>query len=490
MSASQASTAPDQQSFLMTGAEYRRSLMDGRKVINGAGEVIEDVAADPSFGAGIDLISQYYDAQHAEETRDLLTYVDDEVGGRVSRAWQVPRTREDLAHRREMARFTTYHMMGSFGRPPDYGPLVPIGYLSIADELEALDPAGLANVHKFVRWGKEHNALSADVIADVQSDRRIPISQKPGRLRAVKHTSDGVVLYGAKPCVSVGVQGHVGTIVTALTPGADLDAAIFCWIPFNSEGLTFVSRESVARQGSAEDHPLDSRGEEADTMMLFDNVFVPHENFFSFGRQEMLPIYYKKGGLGLWHVLTRLSFKAEIFAGTGQLISEVLGTTNIAQVRDSISELSSYATTLKAFVLAAEDNATLRNGVIVPDERFVTAGRLHSIAEYPRVLQILRDMSGQGLISRFNTAAFEHEDVRQLMEEFLPGTGVSAAAKNRLFNFVWDLTCGSNAMRVALFENVNSTPPSAIRSRIYNSDFRQPWRNSVADFLDIKVEAG
>lgn len=480
---------PSDRSCLMTGEEYRRSLRDGRKVISGDGTVIDDVATAPAFAAGVGLISEYYDAQHDETTRELLTYEDEEVGGRVSRAWQVPRSREDLVRRRQMAKYTTYHMMGSFGRPPDYGPLVPIGYLSIADELGALDPEGLDNVQRFVQWGKRNNALSADVIADVQSDRRIPIPQKPGRLRVVRQTSEGKILYGAKPCVSVAVQGHVGTIVTALTPGANLDAAIFCWVPFNLDGITFVSREAVARRDSAPDHPVDSRGEESDTMMLFDNVLVPHENFFSFGRQEMLPIYYKKGGLGLWHVLTRLAYKAEIFAGTGQLISEVLGTTNIAQVRDSISELTAYATALKAFVLAAEDTAEMRNGVCVPNERFVTAGRLHSITEYPRILQILREMSGQGLISRFPTAAFEHEDVRELMDEFLPGTGVSAAAKNRLFNFVWDLTCGSNAMRVALFENVNSTPPSAIRARIYNSPSRQPWRDFVANFLQLNVQA-
>jgi aromatic ring hydroxylase len=417
-----------------------------------------------------------------------LTYDDEEIGGRVSRGWQVPRSKEDLIQRRRVNKYTAHHMMGVFGRPPDYGPLVPIGYLSIADELEALDPAGLQNVHRFVRWGKENNILSADVIADVQSDRRIPISQKPGRLRVVKQTSEGKVLYGAKPCVSVAAQGHVGTIVTALTPGADPDAAIFCWVPVNAKGITLVSREGVAREGSTIDHPLDSRGEESDTMMLFDHVLIPHENFFSFGRQEMLPIYYKKGGLGLWHILSRLVYKAEIFAGTGQIISEVLGTTSIAQVRDSISELTRYATTLKAFVLAAEDTAEMRNGVCIPNEEFVTAGRLHSITEYPKILQILRELSGQGLISRFSDAAFEQEDVRQMMAEFLPGTGVDAAAKNRLFNFVWDLTCGSNALRVSLFENVNSTPPAAIRARIYNSPYRQPWRDFVADFLALQVE--
>lgn len=474
---------------LMTGDDYRASLRDGRRVVTQSGDLVDDIGEHPNFAAGVATIAGYYDAQHAPETRDLLTYLDEDSGERVSRAWQVPRSKDDLALRRELNRWTTNRTMGVFGRPPDYGPLVPIGYLTIADELAALDPAGLDNVHRFISWGKQHNALSADVIADVQSDRRIPIAQKPGRLRAVRKTSEGLVLYGAKPCVSVAAQGHVGTIVTALSPGADPDAAIFCWVPVNLPGITLVSREAVTHPSSRDDHPLDVVGEESDTMMLFDNVLVPHENFFSFGRQEMLPIYYKKGGLGLWHILSRLAYKAEIFAGTGQLITEVLGTSSIAQVRDQIAELCGYASTLMAFVLAAEDTAEIRNGVCVPNERYVTAGRLHSITEYPRMLQILRELSGQGLISRFPKAAFDRPDIEELMSEFLPGTGTSAEAKNRLFNFVWDLSCGSNALRVALFENVNSTPPAAIRGRIYNSPFRAPWRDHVAEFLGITVEA-
>src|SRR5690606_7491792 len=211
--------------------------------------------------------------------------------------------------------------------------------------------------------------------------------------------------------------------------------------------------------------------------------------FFSYGDERMLPIYYKKGGLGLWHVLSRLSYKAEILVGTGQLIAEVLGTTAIPQVRDSIAELSMYATALKAYVMAAEDSAELQNGVLIPNERFITAGRLHSITEYPRMMQILRDMSGQGLISRFSSKAFNEATIKDMMHEFLPGTGVSATDKNRLFNFVWDLTSGSAAMRVALFENVNSTPPSALRARIYGSGHHKPWRDIVAERLNLQFDS-
>lgn len=467
------------EDFLLTGEEFRASLRDGRRVVSATGEPIEDVTKHPALAGGIDVIASIFDAQFDPATRDLTTYVDEETGSRAALAWKVPRTVDDLRQRRELLKFTTYETIGVFGRPPDYCPFNHLGLLTIIDKLEEQNPEWAQNARDFVQWGRQNNVLSADLVADVQSDRTIPIAQKPGRLRCVEERSDGIVLYGAKPCASVAAQAHIGTVRTVLAPGADPDATLFCTVPVDSPGLTLVLREPLAENGHPEDHPLGARGEEADGLMIFDRVFVPREHIFSFRRSEMLGLYHELGALALWHVLSRLSYRAEIFAGTAQVVAEVLGTTSIPQVRDSISEITAYATTLRAFTIAAEEEATLRNGVLVPADKYVTPGRLHSIVHYPRVMQLLRDMSGQGLISRFTKAQFDHEEIGAKLEEFLPGTGVSARAKNRLFNFVWDLTSSGHAMRVALFENVNSTPPAAMRHHIYEAHDRSEWAAHV-----------
>jgi 4-hydroxyphenylacetate 3-monooxygenase len=473
------------EDFLLTGDEFRASLRDGRRVVAANGETVEDVTTHPALAGGIGVIAGIYDAQFDPATRDLTTYVDEETGKRAGLAWKVPQTVDDLRQRRELIKFTTYETLGVFGRPPDYCPFNHLGLLTIIDKLEEQNPAWAENARNFVRWGRENNVLSADVVADVQSDRNIPLAQKPGRLRCVEQRDGGLVLYGAKPCASVAAQAHLGTVRTVLTPGADPEATLFCTVPVDTEGLTIVLREAVAENGDPEDHPLSAYGEEADGLLIFDHVYIPPEHVFSFRRQEMLGLYHELGALALWHVLARLSYRAEIFAGTAQVIADVLGTTSIPQVRDSVSEITAYAATLRAFTIAAEEEAVLKNGVLVPNGKYVTPGRLHSIVHYPRVMQLLRDMSGQGLISRFTKAQFDHDEIGAKLEEFMPGTGVSARGKNRLFNFVWDLTSSSHAMRVALFENVNATPPAAMRHHIYESHDRSEWAGFVRRFAGV-----
>ena len=97
----------------------------------------------------------------------------------------------------------------------------------------------------------------------------------------------------------------------------------------------------------------------------------------------------------------------------------------------------------------------------------VTAGRLYAIEQYPKIMQVLRDLSGQGLISRVPESTWVRSDVSATLDEFLPGHDVNARDKNNLFNLVWDLTCSGHGLRIALFEALNATPAPALREDLY-----------------------
>jgi aromatic ring hydroxylase len=469
--------------FLMTGDEFVASLHDGRNVVDEHGERIANVTMHPQLAQGIRTLAAYYDLQHDPAYRDVMTYDDPEIGGRVSSAWKVPRTRDDLRQRRKLIEVSTIQTMGTFGRPVDYGPLQVAGLLQIIDRLEGGNPEWGENVRRFAREGARHNLMNTDVLANLQDDRSIPVDQRPGRLRCVKETAEGLVLYGAKPCNTILVQGHLGTIFTLLVKGIDPDATIFGVVPANAPNVTFVLRESTVREGAPFNRPISRLiGEEADALMIFDEVFLPREQVFSFRNEQLTSTYHERGILPQWHIVVRMAIKAGIIAGTAQLVTEVLGTDTIPQVRDAISDMTAYARGIQAYVLAAEEEGYVQNGVFVPNQKYLLPGRLYAVENYPRILQSLRELSGQGLISRFTEEQFADERVGAFLEEFVPGTGTSAKEKNRLFNFAWELTSSEHAMRTALFENVNATPPAVMRAEIYGDD-RGPWVRIVREFL-------
>ncbi|WP_046178126.1 4-hydroxyphenylacetate 3-hydroxylase N-terminal domain-containing protein [Domibacillus tundrae] len=471
---------------LMTGEQYKESLRDGRRVIDAQGNKIADVTTHPALKRGIDNLAKIYDSQFDPETRDITTFVSPEDGKRYSTGWLVPKTKEDLKRRREMLRLSTYHTFGVFGRPNDYGSMMAMGFLSIIDKIEKENAEYAENVRRFVEFSQKHNVISADLIPDVQTDKNLPPAQKKGTLRVVEERPDGIVLSGAKPCGSVGVQGHFATVSTATSANLDPDAALWCAVPINSPGLTLVLREPVTSPDSTfEDHPIDSNGEELDNMMIFDRVFIPNEYVFSLRNTKLLGLYRESCALCHWHILARLMYRSEIFVGAAQTMVDVLGTDSFQGVRDGVAEVISYSASLKAHILAAEEEAELWNGVLVPSTKFITAGRLQSIVHYPRIMHILRDLSGQGLISRFPSKVWDHPEIGAVLEEYLPGAGVSAREKNKFFNFLWDLSCGAHANRVALFENTNSTNAPVVQSELYRSYDRSEPVKFIREYLGL-----
>jgi len=476
---------------LMNGEQYLQSLRDDRRVIDRDGKDIGDVTKHPATRLAADCYSRVYDLQFDPKTRDAMTYVDQRDNKRYSVGWQVPTTKEHLKQKYQALKYVTYQTFGMFGRPIDYGSMMAIGFLSTIDRVEKESKEFADNIRNFVKFARAHNVQSTDLIVDPQSDRRIPMAEKPGRLRIVEERSDGIVLYGSKVAGSVGSISHFFTLSTVLGEDLHEDSAIWCAVPVNAKGLSLVLREpTIDPNADPEDHPLESRvGEELENYILFDHVFLPREYVFSARNLNLLGLYFESCSIALWHILARLSIRAELFLGTAQAITDILGTNKIPGVREMVSEIATYAAATKSFVLASIDEAVEWNGVMVPNPPLVTTGRLYSIWGYPRVQYLLRDMCGQALVSRFPKAIWDDPEIGKTLKEFLPGTGVTAREKNRFFNFVWDLTCGGYASRTGQFENVNATPRSYISELVYQHYERDEVTKYVREFAGISPES-
>lgn len=476
-----------EEPHLLTGDQYKQSLRDGRRIVDSQGQEIEDVTTHPDLRA-VNVLARVLDQQHDPTTRAAVTYEDPSDGRRRAVGWQVPTDRDHLWAKRENTRLTTLETLGVFGRPPDYGPMMALGFLATIDRIEDESHEFAQNIRDYVQMSGDYNLLSTDLIVDPQSDRRVPRAEKPGQLRIVEDRTDGLVLRGAKVAGSIGALAHYYTLSTVLGEGVGEDAAIWCAVPINSKGLSLVMREPTARNGNQWDHPLDSLGEEMDQIIIFNDVFIPRELVFSARNLNLLDLYYESCAFALWSIMMRLAVRAEIFAGVAQAITEILGTNKIPGVQAAVAEVTLYAQTLKAYSIATIVESVEWSGVQVPNPPLVTAGRLYSIQNYPRINYLIQDLSGQALISRWPEKVWENPEFGPLLEEYLPGTGVSAREKNRFFNFVWDLLTGGHAGRVALFENVNATPPAYVAHLVYEHTDRSEMARLVRKHAGIPVE--
>ncbi len=461
------------KSALRNGDQFRESLRDGRVVYIGD-EAVADVTKEPSLGPGIDTMAEMFDDQFDPEFEDATTYFDEELGTRVSRAWQAPRTAQELRDRRKMIEYTAMKTAGTFGRPPDLGSTIGMGLLArkplFAGTTSPLSDTNFAdNIDAYIRHARTNNIIAAEVLSDPQADRTLTGYDHPGLLKVTKVLSDGVIVNGAKSVGTLAAQADEILFTNFARPDAPPEAYIWAAVPTATDGIVLVCREGVGHPGADPfDHPVASRGEEADQLIIFNDVFIPNERVFNLGVPGLGNLYGPCTVWAHWHILTRLWVKARIFAGAATAVVEALGTGKIAAVRSMAGEIMEFEQTLKAFVLAAEDLAApVESGILAPDPNLLTAGRLYGVRSYPHIIHTLQTLCGQGLVMRFPKTVFEHPELGPRLAELLPGHNISAADKNRLMAFVWDLTTSSHAGRSELFENLNGGTANSLQERLF-----------------------
>jgi 4-hydroxyphenylacetate 3-monooxygenase len=501
---------------LMTGDRFRESLRDGREVWY-KGERVEDVTTHPATSGGIDLLAAAYDAQHDPETHDTLTF-EREDGARVSKAWMVPRTKEDLKRRRESVEFLAMQSFGIFGRQLDMIACTHVGMEAHKHLLREHNPEYADNITGTIQRAGERNALLAAPVADPQGwrsrgsalgRRGIPLFDEekakgvdadgnaldlqvdgtviPGSLRVVRQDSTGIWISGAKIVASVGPQAHDLLVSNLALPDPSPESSFWLLVPVSSPGVRLVCREMVSHpEAPFHDHPIASRGEEMDALAIFEDVYVERERICSLGWTELGRHYGQIGALEHWHTLARLAVKAELFVGLLQLLTDGIGTSHRPGVRQLVAEVIEYAQVLRGMVLAAEENASpTASGVMWPDARLITAGRGYALGLYPAMLHTLQDLAGQGPILRWSEADLDHELLGPRLRFFYEGAAISAEDKNILMNFLWDLTASSHAGRVSLFESVNGFPLPYLRERMYREYDSSRAVKHITDFLGI-----
>ena len=442
--------------MLRTGQQYREALRDGRRVWLG-GEWVADVTAHPALQGAIQSIAELYEAQHLPENRDLLTMPHPGYEGRrVSRAYLWPTSRDELASRREVSQWVARRTGGLLGRPPEYMAFMLLGLLNVREQLTRLRPELRESIEWYAAYCRDNDLCLSSAFADPQIDRSKPEAAES--VRVVRQTDAGIVVSGVKTVATLAPQCDELVVLTSPRAALSPDQAVHFAVPIASEGLTLICRDSCSDPRLQADRPAGARFEEMDAWAIFDNVHVPWERVFMLGDVEAARRLF--GALLAWphyHILVRQAVKGELFAGLCYLIADALQTRQIPQVQAAIAEVVRYAETLKACFQAAEEGGERTPaGYYLPAHLPVAVGLAHAMELYPRMLSIIREMSGQSILTAPGQLALRDESVGPVIRRYFRGGNLDPDDKSRLFKLAWDVACDSFAGREALFESFNA----------------------------------
>lgn len=462
---------------LMTGKQYRESLRDQRQVWI-EGEKVPDVTRHPAFGGMIDAVARIYDMQSEPTFQDVLTYLGPN-GDRRGRFYKLPETQDDLVMRRHMTLAVLNEVNPMIDR---FGDETVTPLFVLADRkatLDRFDTRYAANVRSWLDRLQQTNLFMTSGNTDLKGDRSKQPYQQPDPdhyLRVVKERDDGIVIRGAKyeTGASYAHVAFVKPTVGAWIP-ENKDFAVACIVPLNSPGLKHICRPPLIKGADPFDRPLSSRFDEIDTLIIFDDVFVPWENVM-FSRQPELANLIRTD-LTRWAAqgfLLRSFTKADVIVGTALLVAEHTRTISIPQVRERIAQMMVFRETLHAFILAAEAAAEkTETGLWMPNQAIQNAGRVYASSTYNSIVHLLRDIVGGSPIVVPDHRNLENAEIRPDLEKYFRIGDISAEARIRVLNLATEITASAYAGRAQSYQIFAESPIMAQSMALYGTFDRE-----------------
>jgi 4-hydroxyphenylacetate 3-monooxygenase len=431
---------------MKTGSDHLRSLRDGREVYI-HGEKVKDVTRHPAFRNSVGSAAHLYDFQSLPENVERLTFVSPTSGERISRAWQLPLSYDDLVARREALVAWAETHFGFMGRSPDHVASCVAGMYMGIDQFEAFDCRRAAALRDYFQYARDRDLYLTYAIINPQADRSKIASEQPDGFHAARicdQDSHGIIIEGSKMLATSTIMANE-VLVTSIQPLAPADApyAFSFAVPMSTPGVKILSRKSYEWcAGSVFDNPLASRFDENDAVLYFDEVAVPWERVFI---AQDVAMCQKQFHATPAHVFQnyqchiRLMVKLRFLIGLAREICALSGTEDIPQVREILGQLAAEAAMVEAFVVAMEAKGCYRGNYYLPDRHLLYAAQVLTQQLYPKVIHTLRDLAGGNMIML--PSGIEDLEDSTIASYVLSAQGAARRTPEdrvKLFKLAWD----------------------------------------------------
>ncbi|MDF2904329.1 MAG: 4-hydroxyphenylacetate 3-hydroxylase [Bacillus sp. (in: firmicutes)] len=440
---------------------YLQRLDDGRNVwLNG--EIVEKFEQHPAFKGTVHSVNTLLESQTKVATKSLLTYKTEE-GLDANLSFLVPKTHEDLERKRLAYKYWADQTFGVMSRLSEYSRSLFTGWFADRKQLEVSNPGFTNKIEDYYYQSRNLDLLSTAVGHDPQKNRSKSIEEKdPGILHITRKNSEGVFVRGAKMIATAAPYVDELLIFSYHKRGEnEREFANVFLVPVNAKGLHLVCRESFADE-RIEDHPLSSRFDEMDAVLIFDDVFIPWERVIVHEDPELawkLRINPASSLLSQHQTVVRLISKLEGVVAIGNEIAETAGATQFLHVKEKLAELIIQLETIKALLVASEQKAKLYNGILLPNQDSLTTARNLGTRYYPRALEILQQIGAGGLLQVPSRIEDLDGELGSLLQQYFKGTDTSAKERTQLIKLAWDIIGSPLAARHELYERFYSGDP-------------------------------
>lgn len=475
------------------GADYINRLNQLNNEIWFDGKKVEGLLSEfPAFKELLQTKASLYDLQHDPKIKEEMTFTSPLSGEPVGLSYLQPKTTEDLKRKRKMIENWARHTNGIIGRSPDYLNSVLMSFASSTPLLEGKENCFPENLQAFFELARENDLTLTHTFVAPQVNRSpyyIEKTEEPIAAKIVGKNDEGLIIKGARLLATQGGLTDEVLVVSSSRFLFNEDETFAFAIPSNTKGVRFICRDTFIGGDSTFDHPLSSRYEEIDSIVVFDNVLVPWERVFFYHNEEVGASFLTQSSFHHFakhQAITRQIVKTEFILGIAELLSKTINVSDYQHIQEKMSEIIIGLETMKALLDKSENNAALNEfGYLCPDIFSLKVAGCIFPKLYPRFVEIIQLIGASGMINLPTENAF-HSSIRTELDQYLQGATKNAEERVKIFRLAWDLTMSSFGTRQTLYERYFFGDPISLSSDLYKTYPKQQYVDNVNHFLNLK----
>lgn len=433
---------------LKTADEYFDRLKGMKPNVYVAGRQVR--RDDPVLKKSINTVRLTFDFAHDPRFSDLLVTTSPLINEKISRFTNLHFSQDDLVKKQELTRKLCHQVGGCIQRCMATDTINAMAVVS-----KEIDDAKGTDYHKrfleFAKYYQKNDLVGSAAQSDVKGDRsKRPHEQEDEDLyvHIKEKRKDGIIVRGAKAHITMGpyVDEHLVITTRAMTIEESQWAVAFA-IPADTDGIKNITRVADTRERVELKTPYNELGV-CESLVVFDDVFVPWERVFMCGESEFA------GRLALtfanFHRHSYCGCKpavSDIIMGAAALVAEYNGVGNVSHIKDEIAEIMVIAELAYAAGVAATAKATqTSSGIWAPNPLYSNCGRYITGVNVFHEFDILTAITG-GLAA---TLPYEQDwlspETRDDLNKYIMrNPKITAEQQHRLFRFLSDYTTSACA---------------------------------------------
>jgi 4-hydroxybutyryl-CoA dehydratase/vinylacetyl-CoA-Delta-isomerase len=439
---------------LKTAEEYLQSLRNLKLNVYCFGKKVENPADFPLTKPSQNSVALTYSLAHDPIYSDLMTATSHLTGEKINRFTHIPQSIEDLVKKVKMLRLIGQKTGACFQRCVGMDALIALS--SVTYEMDdRLGTQYYGRFNNFLRYVQHEDLVCNGAMTDVKGDRGLRPSKQEDRdlyVRVVEKRSNGIIVRGAKAHQTGAINSHEIIVLPTIAMRDDeKDYAISFSTPSDSKGILHIIGRQPSDTRKLEDGEIDVGNARYgvaghETMVVFDDVFVPWERVYMCGENEFSgPLIERFASYHRQNYGGCKTGVGDVLIGAAATIAEYNGVQEASHIKEKITEMVHLNETMYACGLAcSHEGYKLPSGTYSVSPLLANATK-HNVTRFPfEMARLALDIAG-GLVATLPSERdLKSPEIGKYVEKYLKGLAtVPTENRVRMMRLIENMAFGA-----------------------------------------------